>query len=94
MANKSEKEWMSRVAGIGCIVCINEHGEGSPAELHHINSHGVGLRSDNYSVIPLCHAHHRTGGHGIAVHAGKKTWEERFGYEIDLLEQVRELLNA
>lgn len=94
MATKAEKEWMNRVSEIGCIVCLNEYGEGSPAEMHHVNAHGMGLRSDNYSVIPLCPAHHRTGGHGVAVHAGKETWENRFGYEIDLLEQVREILNA
>jgi hypothetical protein len=39
-------------------------------------------------VIPLCHAHHRTGGHGVAVHAGRRTWEDKFGTEDELLTQT------
>lgn len=85
---------MSRVADLGCVVCINEHGESSPADLHHVNAHGMGLRSDDYSVIPLCPAHHRTGGYGVAVHAGKKTWEQNYGSEVELLEQVRGMLDG
>lgn len=90
---KAEREHMARVADLGCIVCRNEHDAFTLAELHHVNAHGMGLRSDNYSVIPLCPAHHRTGGYGVAVHAGKRTWEEIFGTEIELLEQVRGILD-
>lgn len=91
---KAEAEHMNAVAEIGCIVCLNQGKGHSPSELHHINAHGMGLRSDNYSVIPLCHWHHRTGGYEHAIHSGKRTWECRFGTEIELLKQVKEILNA
>jgi hypothetical protein len=48
---------------------------------------GLSVRADNFHVIPLCHAHHRTGG-GVAIHAGRKSWEEKFGTEGELLAQV------
>jgi hypothetical protein len=75
---------MSKVATLGCLICSNPQ-----VELHHITTQkGMGRKNDNYSVIPLCHAHHRTGGYGIALHAGTKTWEANFGSQADLLAQV------
>lgn len=86
---KAEKLHLSRVAALGCIVCRNlSYGE-SPAEIHHCSSGtGLSVRADNFHVIPLCHAHHRTGGYGVAIHAGRKSWEEKFGTEAELLSQV------
>lgn len=86
---KAEREHLSRVASLGCIVCCNlGYGE-TPAEIHHCSSGtGFSVRADNYHVIPLCHTHHRTGGHGIAIHAGRQTWEQCFGTELKLLNQV------
>ena len=93
MATKAEKEHLSKVAEIGCIVCLNENYGQSPAEIHHIRSgQGMAQRASNYEVIPLCPIHHRNGGHGVAVHAGIETWQERFGTEVELLEQVKEML--
>ncbi|HHT5345819.1 TPA: Ref family recombination enhancement nuclease [Raoultella planticola] len=87
--NKAEKLHLSRVAALGCIVCRNlDYGE-SPAEIHHCSSGtGLSVRADNFHVIPLCHTHHRTGGHGVAIHAGRKSWEEKFGTEAELLSRV------
>ncbi len=92
---KAEREHLSRVAALGCIVCRNlGYGE-TPAEIHHIRTgQGIAQRADNFSSIPLCHPHHRTGGHGIAVHAGKQTWEKNFGTELELLEQVNNELGV
>ncbi|MBC8923070.1 hypothetical protein IAI17_35380, partial [Escherichia coli] len=39
-------------------------------------------------TIPLCCQHHRVGGYGVAIHSGKKTWEKKYGQEIDLLNQT------
>ncbi|MGC4125041.1 Ref family recombination enhancement nuclease [Enterobacter sp.] len=87
--NKAEKLHLFRVAGLGCIVCKNLGHEDTPAEIHHIRTGcGTGQRADNFCVIPLCHIHHRTGGHGVAVHAGRQTWENNFGTETELLVQV------
>jgi len=84
---KPEREHMAAVVRLGCLIC------GAPAEVHHLLSGaGMGQRSSHYQSIPLCSAHHRTGGHGVAIHAGKKTWEARHGTELELLERTRELL--
>lgn len=81
----SEREYLGKVAALGCIIC------GSPAEIHHRRT-GTGLKRANHSeVIPLCHSHHRTGGYGVAIHAGIKKWQENFGSELDLIEKVKKL---
>ena len=87
----SERQHLGKVAALGCIAC-SQYGEPSPAEIHHIGNGTMGKRASNFEVIPLCHAHHRTGGHGVAVHAGRKTWESIYGTEKDLLKQVLEMI--
>ena len=93
--NKAEKEHLSKVAGVGCIVCRMQGGEESPAEIHHVR-HGQGMsqRASNYDAIPLCHAHHRTGGYGVAIHAGRKEFERLYGTELELLELTRNLIDG
>ncbi|MBA7873256.1 MULTISPECIES: Ref family recombination enhancement nuclease [unclassified Citrobacter] len=87
--NKAEKLHLSRVADLHCIVCRNEGLGDTPAEIHHCSSGtGMSVRADNFHVIPLCHTHHRTGGHGVAIHAGRQSWENKFGTETELLVQV------
>lgn len=86
---KAEKDWMDRVASLGCIVCKNLGFQDSPASLHHIRSGmGMGQRNDNYHILPLCSKHHQTGGYGIALHAGIKRWEEKHGTEMSLYHQL------
>lgn len=86
---KAEKLHLSRVAELCCIVCRNEGLGDTPAEIHHCSSGtGMSVRADNFHVIPLCHTHHRTGGHGVAIHAGRQSWENKFGTETELLVQV------
>ena len=93
---KAEKDYLNRVAGLGCIVCRNlGHGE-TPAHVHHVRT-GIGMsqRASNYETIPLCPQHHQHGGIGVAIHADQKTWESNFGTELELLEQVKmELSNG
>lgn len=84
---KAEKQYLNRVAELGCIICR------MPAEIHHLRTGvGLGMRNDYKNAIPLCHTHHRTGGHGVAYHAGRLAFEENFGSETELLEKVRNLL--
>jgi hypothetical protein len=84
---KDEKKHLDKVASIGCIICHR------PAEIHHIrNGMGLSQRNSNYNVLPLCPEHHRTGGHGVAIHAGQKTFEANFGTESELLEKVSKFL--
>jgi hypothetical protein len=87
-ANKAERDHMGRVAAMGCIVCEDISGSiGTPANVHHIGNQVV--RASHFDTIPLCPHHHQWGGHGEAVHAGRKTWEANFGTERDLLARVK-----
>ena len=84
--NSEERRHIRRVIALGCIVC------GAPAELHHIRSlaagSGTGLKVTHFETIGLCPSHHRTGGYGIAFHAGPEIWEKTFGRQEDLLAQI------
>jgi len=88
-----ERKHLGKLAAFGCIVCYNNGYPYTPAEIHHLRSGaGAGQRSSHYRAIPLCHTHHRTGGFGMALHAGQKTWESNFGTEEDLLAKVMTLI--
>lgn len=85
---KAERQHMDRVAQFPCMAC-GAH----PVELHHPRrGMGIGQRASNYDVLPLCADHHRTGGHGVALHAGQKTWEAIYGTEAELLERLRGMM--
>lgn len=90
---KAERQHLRRVAELGCIVCREQFCVFSPAEVHHLRiGCGAGQRASHYRTIPLCPPHHRTGGYGVAIHAGQKMWEDIYGTEESLLGQVtREL---
>lgn len=90
---KAEKEHIDKVVSMGCIACSNIGYQDSPAECHHIGNGTMGKRASNYEVIPLCPTHHRLGGFGVAVHAGRKEFERIHGSEQDLLKQVMEMVN-
>ncbi len=86
---------MELVVGLGCVVCRREGLGISPAEAHHPRFlAGLGQRAPHKRILPLCSPHHRTGGPGIALHAGQKTWEAKYGTEAELLEEVRCLVEA
>ena len=94
MATKAERDHMGAVAALGCVVCRNLGFGATPSEVHHIGNGTLGKKASNFETIPLCDAHHRNGGHGVAVHAGRKTFEARYGTERELLEQTRRELNV
>ncbi|WP_340163002.1 Ref family recombination enhancement nuclease [Citrobacter cronae] len=88
-ASKSDKQHFQNLVDIGCIVCKVHLGVYSVPEIHHIRTgQGIAQRADHKKTLPLCPPHHRTGGYGVAIHAGQKTWEENYGSETELLEQV------
>lgn len=92
---KADRAYLSRVAALGCIACRKLGHLDSPAEIHHPRSgQGMSQRAPHSKAIPLCHIHHRTGGYGVAIHAGQKAWEAKFGTEDELLAQVSELLGV
>ncbi|AEZ50835.1 hypothetical protein DC1_00016 [Burkholderia phage DC1] len=84
---------MGRVAELGCIVCLNLRLGRSPAECHHARCFaGGGQRSTDFHAIPLCPLHHRLGGAGVALHAGRQSFARNFGTEPELLLQVLRML--
>jgi hypothetical protein len=83
---KAEKEYLNRVAEMGCYVCSR------PAEIHHIRHHtGLAMRSSHYETIPLCPQHHRFGK--VSVHLGKKEFIRRYGTEQQILAEIRRRLD-
>jgi len=97
-ATAAEKRHMSRVAAIGCIACLNKgYGQTRPEDtgIHHIRTgYGASQRAPHTEVIGLCALHHQYGGLGVAFHAGQESWEANFGNELELLEQVRMMLDG
>ena len=86
------KQWKSKVAALGCILCRHQGLGETPAELHHPRT-GLGMsqRASDFDVIPLCPEHHRgnTGVHGL----GTKGFVARYGLtEADLLAKTKALL--
>ena len=92
---KAGRQHLDRVARLGCVVCIRlGYGE-TPCEIHHPRAlAGMGQRASHFDAIGLCPTHHRTGGYGVAIHAGQKEWESRFGTELELLEYVKQCLGS
>lgn len=92
------KPLLARLKALGCICCLRMGQGTTPPEntaIHHLRTGmGMGQRNDDENAIPLCPAHHQTGGYGVAIHAGQKTWEKNFGTELELLGEVRRLLDV
>jgi hypothetical protein len=93
--NKDEKKHYEKLSQIGCIVCRNLNFGYSAPHIHHIR-HGVGLgqRSHWSLAIPLCPLHHQHGGYGVALHAGQKAFEAKYGTESELLQQTLTILEG
>jgi len=69
---KDEKNALSKIAGLGCILCSEVLGiAGSPAELHHVRRYGA--KRSASPVLPLCPEHHRgnNGVHGLDTFASQ-----------------------
>jgi hypothetical protein len=93
--NTAERKHYDKLSQIGCIVCHREGLGFTMAHIHHIR-HGVGMaqRSHYLLAIPLCPLHHTNGGHGVALHAGQKTFEQKYGTESELLEHTIKILRG
>ena len=81
VATKAEREHMSKVASLGCLVCQR------PANVHHIRPIGLGIsnRSSHYETIPLCHDHHQGK---FSIHNSKQEFEDKYGTEQELLNKT------
>ena len=89
---KAERQHLSRLAELGCVLCIRLGYYATPAEIHHIrDGQGMSQRASHFDAVPLCVAHHRgdDGLHGL----GRRAFERVYGVtEAELLAEVRELL--
>ena len=84
---KAEKEENDRIAAVGCIACILDGYENSPAEIHHCRN--LGGKRGLAPKLPLCFYHHRGQAVGIpSIHKSKTKFRERYGSEESLLEIV------
>lgn len=82
---KAEREHIAKVVDLGCIICSG------PACAHHIRTgQGMGQKASHYEVIPLCHYHHQ-GEEGIHT-LGTRSWQFKYGTELELLERVRDMI--
>lgn len=91
-----DKARLDKIARIGCIVCQIHHGVYVPAAVHHLTGikyRATGKKANDAHTIPLCGAHHQTGGYGIAIHAGVKEWEKMWGTQEMYLDMVNEILD-
>ena len=80
-ATKDEREHMSKVASLGCLICQR------PANVHHIRPIGLGIgkRSSHYQTIPLCYDHHQGQ---FSIHNCKQEFEDAYGTEKQLLQKT------
>ncbi|EDW6362012.1 DUF968 domain-containing protein [Salmonella enterica subsp. enterica] len=91
---KAENAHIQKLVDYGCIVCRNEMNVYTAPTIHHMRAgQGTGQRAPWSRTLPLCHVHHQDGGHGVALHAGQKTWEQKYGTEEELLGQLYNDLN-
>lgn len=91
MSNASKRH-LTRIAGIGCILCKHLGTPGTPAEIHHLREgQGAAQRGSDWTAVPLCPEHHRgqSGLHGL----GTKGFYSRYKLdELSLLEMTLEAI--
>lgn len=95
--NKADRKRMDALVEYGCIVCRNQHRGWCAPEIHHLKGHrwsGMGKRASNQNTIPLCPIHHRHGGEGeVGYHQSPGEFEDRYGSQAELLEQINGEIN-
>lgn len=88
---KADKDRFAALKRMGCCICWMFYKQGSPADIHHIET-GMGRRKDHQRTIPLCKSHHQIGP--FAVHVDKRRFERLYDTESDLLAKVNKMLAA
>ena len=89
---KQDKKHLSRIAELGCCVCLREMDCFTACEIHHTRFKcGIAQRSDDIDAIGLCFYHHSAQGFD-GFHKHPKTWQEKHGTEQQLLEWTKEQL--
>ena len=89
----AERRHMDKVAALGCIACRKDGLHNTVVSIHHVD--GRTKPGAHMRVLPLCAGHHQdgTGAPGLtAVHPWKKRFEQKYGTQEALLQEVQELL--
>ena len=92
--NKAEKAYHDRLCNeVGCIVCRLHLGiQNHYVSIHHID--GRTKKGAHMNVLPLCGAHHQTGGEGVALHPFTEKWERNFGAQVALRQICNDFLGG
>jgi hypothetical protein len=95
VANAAEREYMGRVAALGCIVCSECLGyQDTPAIVHHIRTGQGKMRASHFDTMPLCPIHHQDSGCGVHD-MGRQQFAEMYGRsELELLAIVKNKLGV
>lgn len=88
---KEERNYLDSVSQLGCVACRQMGIESELVEIHHVRyMAGIGQRAPHIGgTMPLCYEHHRGN---IGIHTSKKRFEELYGTEKELHQQMLERL--
>ena len=96
--NASEKEYMNKVAELGCIACYLLSGVvGTPAAIHHVDGsrRTLGRPEPHKHVLGLCAYHHQGIGpekDGGYVHGRLAFFNNEFGTQDYLVQMTKEMI--
>lgn len=89
-----EARFMDRMGKLPCIACLKDGRENHEISLHHID--GRTKPGAHFLVLPLCAGHHQQGTGPnptlIAVHPNKARFQERYGTQMELLDECGHLI--
>ena len=87
-----EREYMGRVANLGCFLCRHLGYGPTPAQVHHLRAGvGMGQRNSHYLTIPLCDTHHANSSPD-GIHGQRRAWKLAGVDEMDGLADTIRLL--
>jgi len=92
---KAEIDFQNKIAGIGCIVCLNNGVENHEVSIHHID--GRTKAGAHFKVLPLCYPHHQLKDNSkpkrwFTLHDNKAEFEREYGAQYELLSQCEGML--
>ena len=84
-ATRAEREYMGRVAALGCYVCRTLGYGPTPAIVHHVRmQQGMASRPSHFLTVPLCEKHHANYSPD-GIHGGREEWTRHNLTQMDAL---------